>query len=70
MNTTGNGNTQETKWINSHSSNINIGIESGVTDNKNIQSSQSNNKYQFAHFASNKEMEEGIERILGDNSFA
>lgn len=70
MNTTGNYISKETDEVNSQYSKINVGSHGTLTDNNSIRNLQSANSYQFARFADSKEMEEGIERILGDNSFA
>lgn len=70
MNTTDNYINKETHEVNSQYSKINVGSHGTLTDNNSLRNLQSANTYQFVRFADSKEMEEGIERILGDNSFA
>lgn len=67
MNTINNDNNHENKDINLDSSNAGAEFSNLSTDYKSVQNLQTSNKYQYAHFADSKEMEEGIERILKDN---
>jgi hypothetical protein len=67
MSTINNIDDQDLNLASSYSSKTNL-VNGTASDNRGIQSMQSKDNYKFAHFAESKEMEEGIERILGDNS--